>query len=291
MKLTGSIAALVTPFNQGKVDDKALSELVEWHIAEGTSALAVGATTGESPALTVQERFDLLSLAVRVARGRLPIIAGLSSNHTREAILLATSAREAGADAILHATGFYNKPTQSQLIGHFKELDAVSELPILLYNIPSRTGIELSVDTVATLAGLPRVQGIKDSTGNVSRVTEERLRITKPFSFLSGDDATALGYLAHGGMGSISVTANLVPRRYAEFIRAAREGDFLRARELNDRMMALHRALFLEPNPAGIKYALSRQGLCRNELRLPMTPVSEAVQEQIDQAMQALLAG
>ncbi len=291
MKLTGSIAALVTPFDQGKVDDKALSELVEWHIAEGTAALAVGATTGESPSLTVQERFDLLSLAVRVARGRLPIIAGLSSNSTREAILLATSAREAGADAILHATGFYNKPTQSQLIGHFKELDAVSELPILLYNIPSRTGIELSVDTVATLAGLPRVQGIKDSTGNVSRVTEERLRITKPFSFLSGDDATALGYLAHGGMGSISVTANLVPRRYAEFIRAAREGDFLRARELNDRMMALHRALFLEPNPAGIKYALSRQGLCRNELRLPMTPVPDAVQEQIDRAMQALLAG
>jgi len=288
MPFTGSIPALVTPFHEGQVDLAAIAGLVEWHIAEGSDALAVCATTGESPTLSLAERRDILVTAVKVARGRLPIIAGANSNSTRDAIALVAQAREAGVDGVLHATGFYNKPTQAQLIGHFAALDQACELPVLLYNIPSRTGIELSVDTVATLSALPSVVGIKDTTGQLSRLSLERQRITKPFAFLSGDDSSALGYIAHGGQGSISVTANLVPRRYAQFIHAATRGDFATARTLHDALCSLHAALFVEPSPGGIKYAMSRLGLCRNELRLPMTPVTEAACEVIDTAMQRL---
>ncbi|GGY03031.1 4-hydroxy-tetrahydrodipicolinate synthase [Paludibacterium paludis] len=288
MNLTGSIAALVTPFVQGEVDYKALADLVEWHVSEGTSALAVCATTGESPTLSRQERYDVLAAAAASARGRLPVIAGIGTNCTREAVDLAGLARQAGADAVLHATGYYNKPTQAQIINHFRVLDQACELPILLYNIPSRTGIELTIDTVAILSELDRVRGIKDSTGQVGRVSLEMRRVRKPFAFLSGDDMTALGYFAHGGVGSISVTANVAPKAYARFAQAALEGDFATARELNATLCELHSALFIEPSPGGAKYALSRLGLCRDELRLPMTSVTEQARARIDEAMSAL---
>ncbi|MBV8465619.1 MAG: 4-hydroxy-tetrahydrodipicolinate synthase [Burkholderiales bacterium] len=285
MRFSGSIPALITPFRGEDVDYAAFARLVEWHIDEGSDGLVIAGTTGEAPTLTDDELHRCIALAVDVARFRIPIIAGASSNCTREAIVRTALARDAGADAVLHAAGYYNKPTQAQVIGHFQRVDAASALPILVYNVPSRTGIEFSTDTIVALAELPKVQGIKDATGNVGRLSEQRLRITKPFDYLSGDDATALGYLAHGGAGCISVTANVVPRLYAAFIRAGVEGDFRRARELNEKMATLHAALFFESSPGGAKYALSRLGMSEDSLRLPMTSVSEAARARIDAAL------
>lgn len=285
MKFSGSIPALITPFTNDAVNFDTLAKLIEWHIAEGSSALVICGTTGECPTLSHQEQFETIATAVKIARGRIPIIAGAGSNCTREALDLTSLAKKAGADAALHATGYYNKPSQAQVIEHFRAVDAASELPIIVYNIPSRTGIEFSIETMAKLAEFKNIVGVKDSTGNVARLSQERIRINKEFSYLSGDDGTVLGYMAHGGAGCISVTANIVPRMYADFIAAGLKGDFETARSLQDKMIELHMSLFIEPSPGGAKYALSRMGLCENTLRAPITPITDAARERMDIAL------
>lgn len=287
MKFSGSIPALVTPLANDRVDVDTLGRLIDWHVAQGSSGLVVCGTTGESPTLTHDEHIAVIRDAVHLAKGRIPIIAGAGSNNTAEALSLTVAAAQAGADALLHVTGYYNKPTQQQVIEHFRRLDQATELPILVYNIPSRTGQELSVDTIVELSTLVHVAGVKDSTGNVGRLTQERLRISKPFAFLSGDDGTALGYIAHGGAGCISVTANVAPALCAQLCAAAQAGRLAEARTLQDRLMPLHTALFLEPSPGGVKYAMSRLGLCSMEVRLPLGEISASAKAAIDAAMLA----
>jgi 4-hydroxy-tetrahydrodipicolinate synthase len=281
----GSIPAMITPFNGSDIDFSALRSLIDWHIDQGSSALVICGTTGEAPTLSNDEHIAVVEAAVACARGRIPIIAGAGSNSTSEAVALTQSAERAGAAATLHATGYYNKPSQHQLINYYQDIAAATNRPVLLYNIPSRTGVDISIDSIYTLSELGCISGTKDSTGDVSRVTQERLRVTKPFCFLSGDDSTALGYIAHGGHGCISVTANVAPRLYADMISAALSGEFSYARTLQDRMMPLHKALFVEPSPGGIKYAMSRFGLCREDIRAPLTPISDAARAQIDAAL------
>ncbi len=286
MKFFGSIPAIVTPFLNGKLDLERFAALVEWQISEGSNGIVVCGTTGESPTLTDDEHRSLVAKAVAVAKGRIPIIAGTGSNSTHHAIAMTRTADEVGADGTLHATGYYNKPTQAQIIEHFRQIDAATKLPIIVYNIPSRTGIELSVDTLAALSEMKNIAGNKDSTGNVARVTQERLRIKKPFSFLSGDDLTSLGYVAHGGDGCVSVTANVAPKLCSQLMAASLAGDWKKARELQDRLMTLHAALFIEPSPGGIKYVMSKLGLVREELRSPIAPVSEAARRKLDEALE-----
>lgn len=285
MLFSGSIPALVTPFSNRAYHPGTLKSLIQWHIREGSSGLVICGTTGESPTLNLEEYAHILDDAVKFSAGQIPIIAGTSSNSTSEALALQRIAENARVDATLHATGYYNKPTPPQIIEHYRALDRATHLPIIVYNIPSRTGQELDVATVATLSNLRHVAGIKDSTGNMARVSLERLAIPKPFSFLSGDDASSLGYISHGGNGCISVTANIAPALCADMISAARKGDIQKARLLHDRLMPLHTAIFLEPNPAGVKYAMTKLGLCANELRAPLMRVTEDVRLRIDVAM------
>lgn len=285
MKFSGSIPALITPFFAGEYHAPDMNRLIEWHVEQGSTGLVVCGTTGECPTLGQQEHVQVIADAVKMARGRIPIIAGAGSNSTHEAIALSKASEEAGADALLHVTGYYNKPTERQVIEHFRAIDRVTRLPIIAYNIPGRTGQELSVETIAELAQLDRVVAVKDSTGNVARVTLERLRIKKDFSFLSGDDATSLGYLVQGGHGCISVTANIAPNACARMFAAAQQGEWGTARKLQDQLMPLHMALFIDPSPAGIKYAMTKLGLCKNELRLPLSPASELARAAIDEAL------
>ncbi|MCK3777265.1 4-hydroxy-tetrahydrodipicolinate synthase [Ensifer sesbaniae] len=282
----GSITALVTPFQDEKVDEEAFRSLVEWQIAEGTNGLVPCGTTGESPTLSYAERKRLVELTVDVARGRIPVIAGAGSNSTDEAIDFSRHAQEAGADALLVVAPYYNKPTQEGLYQHFRAIDAAVSIPIIVYNIPPRSVVDVSVDTLARLARDCRnVIGVKDATANLLRPSLERMACGRDFNLLSGEDGTAIGYMAHGGHGCISVTANVAPRLCAEFQSACLAGDFRRALEVHDRLMPLHRALFLETNPAGPKYALWRQGRMRRDVRLPLVTVAPAVEAEIDQAM------
>ncbi len=232
-----------------------------------------------------EEHIRIISDSVKIADGRIPIIAGAGSNSTEEAIFLTKSSEDVGANAVLHVTGYYNNPTQKQVIEHFKQIDRSTSLPIIVYNIPSRTGQELTVETIIELAKLDHVSGVKDSTSNVSRVSIERLEIKKDFSFLTGDDATSLGYLAHGGDGCISTSANIAPRLCSRMIAAVKANDLATAREIHNTLMPLHVALFIEPNPTGLKYAMSTLGLCKNELRLPLTPIDKSTRMKIDRAL------
>ena len=288
MELKGSIPALITPFDGGEVNFTILNQLIDWHVEQGSSALVICGTTGESPTLDHDEQISIIRQAVEMANGQIPIIAGTGSNCTDEALYLSKAAQDAGADYILHATGYYNNPTQGQVISHFEAINDAVSIPIIVYNIPSRTGMELTVDSISKLAELSNICGVKDSTGSVDRVTLEKKVISKPFSFLSGDDSTALGYMAHGGHGCISVTANIAPKQCAKMFKAALDGDFESARRITDSLMPMHKALFLEPSPAGIKYAMSEKGLCPNELRRPLTPVSADAQKVIDHALMHL---
>ncbi|AJC81047.1 dihydrodipicolinate synthase 3 [Rhizobium etli bv. phaseoli str. IE4803] len=248
----GSITALVTPFLDGKVDEEAYTSLVEWQIAEGSHGVVPCGTTGESPTLSHAEHKRLVERTVEVARGRVPVIAGAGSNSTDEAIDFSRHAQAAGADALLIVAPYYNKPTQEGLYQHFRAIDAEVSLPIIVYNIPPRSVIDISVDTLARLRRDCRnVVGVKDATANLLRPSLERMACGRDFNLLSGEDGTALGYMAHGGHGCISVTANVAPRLCAQFQTACLSGDFRRALELQDRLMPLHRALFLETNPAG----------------------------------------
>ncbi|MBV1698026.1 MAG: 4-hydroxy-tetrahydrodipicolinate synthase [Hyphomicrobiales bacterium] len=281
----GSFTALVTPFKNGSLDEKAFRELVAWQIAEGTQGLVPVGTTGESPTLSHGEHRQVVEWCVEEARGRVPVVAGAGSNSTKEAVDLARHAEECGADAVLVVTPYYNKPTQEGLYQHFKAINDAIGIPIIVYNIPPRSVIDLSVDTMKRLFELPNIAGVKDATANMTRVTQQRAAMGEDFNQLSGEDITALGFMAHGGHGCISVTSNVAPRLCAEFQAACLKGDFAAALKLQDKLAPLHINLFIEASPAPIKYALSLIGKCANTLRLPMVPASERAQVAVRQAM------
>ena len=281
----GSIPALVTPFKDGQVDMDALKKLVDWHIAEGSSGLVPVGTTGESPTLSHEEHHAVVEAVVKFAAGRVPVIAGTGSNSTAEAIDLIQHAERAGADAALVVTPYYNKPTQAGLIAHFTAVHDASALPIIIYNIPGRSVVDMSPATMGELAKLPRIVGVKDATGDLSRVPKTRITCGKDFTQLSGEDATALGFNAHGGVGCISVTANVAPRLCAEFQAATLAGDYRTALDYQDRLMPLHDAIFAEPGLVGAKYGMSLLGRCTEEVRLPHVGLTDGVKEKIRDAM------
>lgn len=282
----GSLPALVTPFSEGAVDYAALEAFVEWQISEGSHGLVPCGTTGESPTLTHDEHKRVVEMTIHVAKGRVPVIAGAGSNNTAEAIDLAKFAEKAGATGLLVVAPYYNKPSQEGLYQHFKAIDAAVGIPIVLYNIPPRSIVDINVDTMKRLYDDCRnIVGVKDATMNLNRPSLERMTIGADWLMLSGEDGTALAYMAHGGHGCISVTANVAPKLVSAFQTACIAGDFKAALTLQDRLMPLHRALFLEPNPGGPKYALSKLGLMKNELRLPMVSVSKSVEAEIDAAL------
>jgi 4-hydroxy-tetrahydrodipicolinate synthase len=281
----GSIPALVTPFRDGAVDEDALAGLVEWHVAEGSHGLVAVGTTGETPTLSHAEHERCIEIVVETAARRIPVIAGAGSNNTEESISLMRHARSVGADAALVVTPYYNKPSQRGLYSHYRALHDAVELPIIIYNIPGRSIVDMSPATMGELARLPRIVGVKDATGDVSRVSDQRLACGADFVQLSGEDASALGFNAHGGTGCISVVANIAPRLSAEFQEAMLAGDYARALGYQDRMLPLHRAAFAEPNPAPTKYALSLLGKCTDEVRLPMVATEEATRERMRAAM------
>jgi 4-hydroxy-tetrahydrodipicolinate synthase len=277
----------VTPFTKaGAFDRKAFSELVEWQIGEGSSGLVPVGTTGESPTLSHDEHRDVVKTCIEVTRGRVPVIAGAGSNNTEEAVGLVQFAEQAGADAVLVVTPYYNKPTQRGLYAHFAAVARATSLPIVIYNIPPRSVIDMTPETMGRLAhDFKNIVGVKDATGKIERVSEQRITCGKDFVQLSGEDASALGFNAHGGCGCISVTANVAPRLCAEFQEASLAGDRHRALELQDRLMPLHKALFVEPGVSGTKYALSRLGRVENVVRSPLVTVEESTAEKIDGAL------
>ncbi|MFC2969944.1 4-hydroxy-tetrahydrodipicolinate synthase [Acidimangrovimonas pyrenivorans] len=281
----GSIPALITPFKNGELDLDTLKKLVDWHVAEGSSGIVPVGTTGESPTLSHEEHDRVIEEVVKAAAGRVPVIAGAGSNNTTEGIRLIRHAEEVGADAALVVTPYYNKPTQAGLYAHFKAVHDACTLPIIIYNIPGRSVVDMSPETMGELAKLPRIVGVKDATGDVTRVSKQRETCGKDFIQLSGEDASALGFNAHGGVGCISVTANVAPRLCAEFQAATLAGDYGKALEYQDRLMPLHTAIFLEPGVAGAKYGLSKLGLCEDEVRLPLVGVTDATKARIDDAM------
>jgi 4-hydroxy-tetrahydrodipicolinate synthase len=284
----GSIPALVTPFtDQGAVDEQAFAAHVEWQISEGSSGLVPVGTTGESPTLSHDEHKRVVELCVEVAAKRVPVIAGAGSNNTLEAIELAQHAEAVGADALLVVTPYYNKPTQKGLIAHYKAIAEAVSLPIIIYNIPGRSVIDMSPETMGALAKAHKnIVGVKDATGKIERVSEQRITCGPDFVQLSGEDATALGFNAHGGVGCISVTANVAPRLCAEFQAATLAGDYAKALAYQDRLMPLHKAIFLEPGLCGAKYALSRTRGMNRTVRLPLMATLEASTEAaIDAAL------
>ena len=280
----GSLTALVTPFADGKLDLEALKSLVDWQIDEGSHGLVPVGTTGESPTLTHDEHDEVVATVVAQAAGRVPVIAGAGSNNTAETVRLVEAAKAAGADAALVVTPYYNKPTQRGLIAHFTAAADVG-LPIFIYNIPPRSVVDMTPDTMGELAKHPMIVGVKDATGDLSRVPKQRRRCGADFIQLSGEDPTALGYNAHGGRGCISVTANVAPKLCAEMQEATLRGDYPAALEILDRLMPLHEAIFMEPGLAGAKYGLSLLGRCREEVRSPLLPPSDGVKLAIKDAM------
>jgi 4-hydroxy-tetrahydrodipicolinate synthase len=281
----GSFTALVTPFSNGSVDEQAFRGLVDWQIAEGTDGLVPVGTTGESPTLSHDEHRHVVEWCVEQVKGRVPVIAGAGSNSTSEAIELAQHAQECGASAVLVVTPYYNKPTQEGLYQHFKAINDAIGIPIIIYNIPARSVIDMSVDTMTRLFELENIAGVKDATANVIRVSQQRAAMGGDFNQLSGEDASALGFMAHGGHGCISVTANVAPRLCAEFQHACLKGDYAAALKLQDKLMPLHTALFIETNPAPAKYALSVLGKCAETVRLPMVPVAAKTKSAVRDAM------
>jgi 4-hydroxy-tetrahydrodipicolinate synthase len=281
----GSITALVTPFKNGLLDEDALRRLVDWQIAEGTHGLVPTGTTGESPTLNFDEHKRVIDVTIEVARGRVPVIAGTGSNATDEAIELSTHAEKSGASGILIVNPYYNKPTQEGLYQHFKAINDNVGIPIVIYNIPGRTNVDMSVATMARIFELRNVVGVKDATANLARVSQQRDAMGPEFNQLSGEDATALGFMAHGGHGCISVASNVAPRLCADLQNACMKGDFAAALALQDRLLPLFDALFVETNPGPVKYAASRLGICSAEMRLPMVPVTDAGKKVVDAAL------
>jgi len=281
----GSITALITPFKDGEVDAKTFQRLVEWQIDQGTHGLVPVGTTGESPTLNHEEHKRVIELCIEAAAGRVLVIAGTGSNSTSEAIALTRFAKEAGADGALVVTPYYNKPTQEGLYLHYKAINDAVDIPIIIYNIPGRSIVDMSVETMTRLFKLPNIAGLKDATANMSRVSQQRAAMGTAFVQLSGEDATALGFNAHGGQGCISVTANIAPALCSEFQLACLGSNFKRALEIQDRLMPLHDALFVESNPGPVKYAAEKLGLCSGETRLPLAPLAPASKAKIDAAI------
>jgi 4-hydroxy-tetrahydrodipicolinate synthase len=282
------MVALVTPMSEsGEVDWRALEKLIEWHIAEGTHAIVAVGTTGESATLTVDEHCAVIRRCVEVSARRIPIIAGTGANATSEAIELTEAARNAGADACLLVTPYYNKPTQEGLYRHFRAVAEAVAIPQILYNVPGRTACDMKNETVERLASLPNIVGIKDATGDIARARDLIARVPANFSVYSGDDATALELILAGGRGDISVTANVAPRQMAQLCNAALAGDADTARAINDKLMPLHRDLFVESNPIPVKWAMQQMGLIAGGIRLPLTPLSAAAQPVVAAALRA----
>lgn len=286
-RIRGSIPALITPMKDGKVDEAAFRKLVNWQIEQGSHGLVPCGTTGESPTLSHEEDMRVVQICVEEARGRVPVIAGAGSNSTAEALMLTRHAKAVGADAVLSVTGYYNKPTQEGMYRHFATIAEAVDIPILLYNVPGRAVVDISVETMARLSRIANVIGVKDATANLARPSRERLACGEDWRLISGEDATALGYMAHGGHGCISVTANVAPKLCSEFQEACMKGDFTSALMMQDVLMPLHDAMFVETSPAPVKYAASLLGLCTDELRLPMIPAAEGSREKIKAAMQS----
>ncbi|MCF6431600.1 4-hydroxy-tetrahydrodipicolinate synthase [Leisingera sp. MMG026] len=281
----GSMPALVTPFSNGELDLDALKRLVEWQIAEGSTGLVPVGTTGESPTLTHDEHELVIAETVKAAAGRVPVIAGAGSNNTVEMIRFVEFAKKAGADAALVVTPYYNKPTQRGMVQHFTAAHDCADLPIIIYNIPGRSIVDMTPATMGELAKLPRIAGVKDATGDLARVSQQRASCGAEFVQLSGEDATALGFNAHGGVGCISVTANVAPKLCAEFQAATLAGDYTSALAYQDKLMPLHEAIFIEPGLAGAKYGLSKLGMCGEEVRSPLTTLEDSTKAAIDAAM------
>jgi len=283
--IKGSLPALVTPMRDGAVDHEALEKIVEWHLKEGSHGLVPVGTTGESPTLSHDEHEAVVERVVKTAAGRVPVIAGAGSNNTDEGIRLMRHAESVGATAALVVTPYYNKPTQAGLIAHFTALHDCCDLPIIIYNIPGRSVVDMSPATMGVLAKLPRIIGVKDATGDVTRVSDQRETCGAEFIQLSGEDASAIGFNAHGGTGCISVTANVAPRLCAEFQEATLAGDYAKALTYQGRLMPLHRAIFMEPGLVGAKYGLTLLGHCTEEVRLPLVGLTDGTKTSIKAAM------
>jgi len=281
----GVITALITPLRDGKVDEAAFTRLLERQITAGIHGVVPMGTTGESASLTLDEHKRVVELCVQVAAGRIRVIAGAGASATDKAIELVRFAKTVGADGALVVTPYYNRPSQEGLALHFEAIAEAVQLPVLLYNVPGRTGVDMSNDTVARLAAHPNIVGIKDATGDLSRVSWMRANIGGPFDLISGDDPSYLGYHAHGGVGVISVTSNVHPEGMVAMHEAAAAGDYATARDWQDRLIGLHKGLFLDNSPSPTKYALSRLQLCSEEVRLPLAPTADAVKPAIDRAM------
>jgi 4-hydroxy-tetrahydrodipicolinate synthase len=284
-RFKGSLPALITPFRNGSVDEAAFRKIVAWQIAEGSHGLVPCGTTGESPTLTDKEQGRVVAICVEEANGRVPVIAGAGSNATAHAVELTRAAKEAGADAVLSVTGYYNKPTQEGLYRHYATIADAVDIPIFVYNIPARAIVEISVETMMRLSRIANVIGVKDATANLARPSRERAACAKGWRQLSGEDATALGYMAHGGHGCISVTANIAPKLCSQFQEACMQGAYDRALQIQDQLMPLHDAMFVEPSPAPVKYGASVLGLCADEVRLPLIPASESARARVREAM------
>lgn len=284
--ITGSIVAIVTPMHEdGSLDFERLRSLVDWHVAEGTDGIVVVGTTGESPTVNVDEHCELIRVCVEHAAGRVPVIAGTGANSTAEAVALARFAQKAGATAHLSVVPYYNRPTQEGLYQHFRTIAEAVELPLILYNVPGRTVADLSNDTTLRLAQIPNIIGVKDATGSIDRACDLIERAPKGFALYSGDDMTVAAFLLLGGHGTISVTANVAPRAMHDMCTAALSGDARTAREINARLVGLHRQLFCEANPIPVKWAVAQMGLIGGALRLPLTPLAEACHERVRLAM------
>lgn len=284
--IKGSIVAIVTPMHEeGSLDLPSFRALIDFHIEQGTDAIVVAGTTGESPTVDVEEHASLIAEAVKHVAGRVPVIAGTGANSTREAIELAAFSQRAGADASLTVVPYYNKPTQEGLYLHFKAIAEAVDMPHILYNVPGRTVADMNNDTVLRLAQIANIVGIKDATGNIERGSDLLQRAPKDFAIYSGDDASTLALMLLGAHGTISVTANVAPKLMHEMCMAALAGDLTRAREINFRLLGLHRNLFVEANPIPVKWAVSRMGWIKNTLRLPLTPLSASACSVVEQAM------
>ena len=284
-RFKGSITALVTPFKDGAVDEGAFRAFINWQIEQGAHGMVPVGTTGESPTLSHKEHDRVVEICVDEVKGRVPVIAGAGSNSTDEAIGFSKHAEKVGADAVLIVTPYYNKPTQEGLYQHFKAINDAIGIPIFIYNIPSRSVIDMSVETMARLYELKNIAGVKDATANLARASLQRQVMGPDFIQLSGEDATALGFMAHGGHGCISVTSNVAPRLCAEMQEACLKGDYATALKVQDRLMPLHTNLFLETNPSPVKYAASVLGLMQDDVRLPLIPVSEGTKQAVRSAM------
>ena len=285
MKFKGSFPALITPFKNGSIDEDAFQSFVNWQIEQGSHGLVPVGTTGESPTLNHDEHKRVVELCIEAADGRVPVIAGAGSNSTAEAVDLAKHAEEAGADGVLVVTPYYNKPTQEGLYQHYKAINDAISIPIIIYNIPGRSVVDMTVETMARLFELKNISGVKDATADLTRMSQQRLAMGLEFNQLTGDDGSTLGFMAHGGDGAISVTANIAPAHCAEFQNACLEGDFARALEIQDKLLPVHDAMFVEASPAPVKYAAERLGLCSSKARLPIVPLSEAGRKTVDEAL------